>query len=72
MLKKKQTIRDAWFNAGIREYSEAVSGTITNTVGFRVTGYPECIDDTIAATTAPISPSPTPRNLTKRDKQVYP
>jgi hypothetical protein len=69
MIKKKQTIRDAWFNAGRSEYTGA---TTLNTVKFRVAGYPECLDDTIANNTAPTNPSPAPGGLDKRDQQVFP
>jgi hypothetical protein len=72
MIKKKQSIKDAWFNAGKAQYKEAAPGALTNSIGFRVTGYPECIDDTVATNTPPSSPSPTPGGLTKRDSQVYP
>jgi hypothetical protein len=72
MIKSKQSIRVAWSNAGSQQYHEAAARSITNTVIFRVTGYPECIDDTAAVNTAPTSPSPSPGNLVKRDQQVYP
>jgi hypothetical protein len=72
MIKGKQTIRQAWFDAASKQYREAAPGAITNTVVFRVTGYPECIDDTLANSTDPSSPSPTPGNLTERHSQVYP
>ncbi|HET7624562.1 MAG TPA: FlgD immunoglobulin-like domain containing protein [Verrucomicrobiae bacterium] len=72
MAKKKQKIRDAWFNAASKQYHEVAPGVITNTVIFRVTGYPECMDDTVANNTAPSNPSSAPGNLTKQDQQVYP
>jgi hypothetical protein len=70
MIKKKQTIVSSWFDAGDKRYHR--SGGITNTVIFRVTGYPECMDDTIATNTTPTSPSPNPGTLDNLDRQVYP
>jgi hypothetical protein len=72
MIKKNEAIKQAWFDAGSQQYHAAAAGAITNTVIFRVTGYPECMGDTIANNTAPSSPSPNPGNLTKQDQQVYP
>jgi uncharacterized protein DUF6345/Big-like domain-containing protein len=72
MIKAKQTVRQAWFDAASKQYRGVAPGVITNTVIFRVTGYPECIDDTIATNTAPSSPSPAPGNLIERHSQVYP
>jgi hypothetical protein len=70
MLKKKQSIVDAWFNAGRSQYQYATN--LTGTISFRVAGYPECMDDTIKNNTEPTSPSSAPGNLTKQDSQVYP
>jgi Family of unknown function (DUF6345)/FlgD Ig-like domain len=72
MIKSKQKITDAWFNAASKQYHEAAPGAITNTVIFRVTGYPECMDDKVSSYTDPSNPSPSPGNLTKQDQQVYP
>jgi Bacterial Ig domain len=69
MLKRRQTIADAWFNAGRSQYEGATN--ISTTV-FRIVGYPECMGDTVRANTAPSSPSAAPGNLTKQDSQVYP
>lgn len=69
MLKQNQTIVDAWFNAGNKEYTGSVG--LSNTVVFRVTGYPECFADTIKSNTAPTKPSAAPGNLTKRDSTVF-
>jgi len=70
MLKKKQAITDAWFNAGRSQYQYATN--LTGTISFRVAGYPECMSDTVKNNTAPSSPSPAPGNLTVQDSQVYP
>jgi len=72
IVKSKQKISTGWFNAASKQYHEAAPGAITNTVIFRVTGYPECMDDKVNAYTDPSSPSATPGNLTKQDQQVYP
>jgi hypothetical protein len=74
MLKSKgaSTIRQAWFDAGSKQYHAVAAGVITNTVIFRVTGYPECIDDKVRTNTPPSSPSSAPGGLTKREQQVYP
>jgi hypothetical protein len=66
-----ETVANAWFDAGIKQYKYSTNLTGT-TIIFRVAGYPECMSDTVQNNTAPTSPSPTPRNLTKIDKQVYP
>jgi hypothetical protein len=76
MLSDKQRIADAWFNAGIDSMAGATNSTtpntnVTSTVIFRVAGYPESMNDTIATNAGPNSPSATPRNLTKEDKTVF-
>jgi len=72
MLKHKQKITDAWFNAAIKDYGAIKAGTISNTIILRVTGYPECMDDTVYNYTDPTNPSPNPGNLEKEEQQVYP
>jgi hypothetical protein len=69
MIKGKQKIADAWFNAGTKAMHGQTS--IGETITYRVTGYPECMNDTIANNVAPSPPSPTPGNLTKRDVTVF-
>jgi hypothetical protein len=70
MIKNKQNVRDAWFAAGRSEYAAATN--MSNTVIFRVAGYPDCIDDTIQNTNSPANPSPAPGNLVSRDATVWP
>jgi hypothetical protein len=70
MIKKNQTIVEAWFNAGRSEYAGTTN--LTDPVKFRVAGYPECFSDKITNNTPPSSPSPAPGNLTKQDRQVFP
>ncbi|HEY3762876.1 MAG TPA: DUF6345 domain-containing protein [Verrucomicrobiae bacterium] len=65
-----ETVANAWFDAGRTQYSYATN--MTGTTTFRVAGYPECMDDTLKANTAPISPSAAPGNLTQVTQQVYP
>ena len=73
MIGSKQEIKDAWFNAGSKAYHEADQNALANdTIIFRVTGYSECIDDTVANNTEPTNPSSAPGDLIKRDQQVYP
>jgi hypothetical protein len=71
MIKKNQTIVEAWFNAGRQEYTGQTNMTANPTI-FRVAGYPECFSDKVKINTAPSSPSPAPGNLDKRDGQVWP
>jgi len=70
LLKKKQMITTAWFNAGRSQYQYAIG--VQNPTVFRVVGYPECMNDTVQNNTAPSTPSASPGNLTKQDSQVYP
>jgi hypothetical protein len=74
MLDKKnpQKIADAWFNAAHQQYHEPLTTPISGTVIFRVTGYPECMNDKVESNTAPTNPKPNPTNLAKQDGQVYP
>jgi hypothetical protein len=69
MLKQKQSITQAWFNAGSTQYA---GEDIDYAIIFRVAGYPECINDSVANNTAPSSPSSSPGNLIHTDKQVFP
>jgi hypothetical protein len=71
ILKDNQTIANAWFNAGYEAY-HAPQGTNTDTVVFRVAGYPECLSDQVTNNVAPSSPSSSPGNLSKTDFQVSP
>jgi hypothetical protein len=70
MIKKNQTVVEAWFNAGRSEYAGTTN--LTDPVKLRVAGYPECLGDKVSANTPPSSPSPAPGNLDKRDSQVWP
>ncbi len=74
MLSKKspQTIANAWFNAAKTQYHEPLTTPIPGTVIFRVTGYPECMSDTVESNTPPTNPKSNPTNLAKQDSQVYP
>ncbi len=72
MIGKNQQIVNAWFNAAHDAYKEAQPGVITNTVTFRVAGYPECMTDTVVTNTAPSNPSSAPGNLVEQHQQVYP
>ena len=67
-----EKVRDAWRDAAYKAYHEPLTSPISNTVIFRVTGYPECMDDTVATSTAPTNPQSNPTNLAKQDYQVYP
>jgi hypothetical protein len=70
MLDDKDTITEAWFNAGTKTYnSRFVSMPDTNSVVFRVVGYTECFADKVSnyATNYTISP----QNIDKRDKEVF-
>lgn len=69
-FKSKETIVNAWFDAGHDQYAGATN--LTATITFRVAGYPECMADSIKTNVAPTNPSATPRNLTKLDKDVFP
>jgi hypothetical protein len=72
MLKKKQKITESWFNCAKEQYKNVQPGVITNDIYFRVTGYPECLDDYVYTNTVPSNPSSNPGNLDKVDAQVYP
>ena len=67
-----EKVRDAWRDAAFKAYHEPLTSPITITVTFRVTGYPECMDDTLDSNTSPSNPKPNPTNLAKQDYQVYP
>jgi hypothetical protein len=71
MIVKKESISQAWFDAGVTTYKD-FPPTNSTTMTFRVVGYPECLLDTIATNTAPSSPSAAPRNLTEVHQQVFP
>ena len=64
-----ETIANAWFDAGRKQY---LGATNLPTVIFRVAAYQECIGDKIKNNTDPTTPSPTPGNLIKSDAQVFP
>jgi hypothetical protein len=72
-LLKSQSVMTAWFNAGNREYHDAHinPGSMTNTIVFRVVGYPECFSDSLKTNTAPTNPSPAPGNLVNQDQEVF-
>lgn len=70
IFKSRETIANAWFDAGHDQYQYATN--LTGTITFRVAGYPECMNDTIKNNVAPSNPSPAPGNLIKVDNQVYP
>lgn len=72
-LLAKQTIVNAWFSAGSREYHDPHinPNALTNTIVFRAVGYPECFSDTIKTNTSPSHPSPAPGNLSKQDSTVF-
>jgi hypothetical protein len=72
LSKNPQTIANAWFNAARQQYHEPLTSPISGTVIFRVTGYPECMNDTVESNTAPTNPKSNPTNLAKQDSQVYP
>jgi hypothetical protein len=70
MIDKKDTIVDAWFNAGLSEFGKSYNQQpFSNSVVFRVVGYTECFDDrvTLYATNYTVAPG----NITKRDKTVF-
>jgi len=71
MPTNNEPIADAWFNAGYQAY-HTPAYTNTDTIIFRVAGYPECMSDQVTNNVAPSSPSSAPGNLTKRDFQVSP
>jgi len=65
-LVSPETVKDAWFDAGVGQYQYATN-LVGTTITFRVAGWDNCLDDTLKS-----PPDSTSGTLDFRDKQVYP
>lgn len=72
MLKKQETVADAWFDAGKQAYKGDPSDQFPGTVTFTVAGYVECMTDSLQTYTNPTNPSDRPTGLTSRNVDVWP
>jgi hypothetical protein len=68
-LRKKETVKEAWYNTGQEIYSRTKAGAITNTVIFRVSGWTSCFVDRITVWN---DPDPGIDTIDEETRQVYP
>ena len=62
-----ETVKEAWFQAGRDQFSNATGLTGVSTIVFRVAGWDNCLGDTLTS-----FPDATSGTLDYEDRQVYP